>query len=191
MNNSKKIKEYINGQELDIEAIIKEFTNYILKIIRNSNYNFSDEDIEEIASDVFLVVWNNKDKLDINKDKLDINKVLSPYIAGITKNMMLKKQYNNKITIENIELLENTLYDNNILDLEYENIEKNNIIKIELEKMKMEDRNIFTYYYYNSKGMKEIAELLNINERKVKSRLFRIRRKLKLELEKRGYSNER
>lgn len=184
MNNSKKIKEYINGQELDIEAIIKEFTNYILKIIRNSNYNFSDEDIEEIASDVFLVVWNNK-------DKLDINKVLSPYIAGITKNMMLKKQYNNKITIENIELLENTLYDNNILDLEYENIEKNNIIKIELEKMKMEDRNIFTYYYYNSKGMKEIAELLNINERKVKSRLFRIRRKLKLELEKRGYSNER
>lgn len=184
MNNSKKIREYVNNQELDIETIMKEFTNYILKIIRTSNYNFSEEDIEEIASDVFLVVWNNK-------NKLDINKMLAPYIAGITKNIMLKKQRNNKNTIANIEVFENTVYDNNILDFQYENIEKNNIIKNELEKMKSEDRKIFTYYYYNSKGMKEIAILLNINERKVKSRLFRIRRKLKLELEKRGYSNGR
>lgn len=183
MNNSKKIKEYMNKQELDIETIMQEFTNYILKIIRSTNYNFSDEDIEEIASDVFLVVWNNK-------NKLDINKMLAPYIAGVTKNIILKKQHNNKATMDNIEFFENTLYDNNILDLQYENIEKNNIIKNELEKMKIEDRKIFTYYYYNSKGMKEIAELLNINERKVKSRLFRIRRKLKQELEKRGYSNE-
>ncbi len=184
MNNSKKIKEYMNKQELDIEAIMQDFTNYILKIIRSSNYNFYDEDIEEIASDVFLVVWNNK-------NKLDINKTLAPYIAGVTKNIILKKLYNNKITTINIEILENTLYDNNILDMQCEDIEKNNIIRNELEKMKLEDRNIFTYYYYNSKGMKEIAELLNINEIKVKSRLFRIRKKLKLELEKRGYSNER
>lgn len=184
MDNSKKIKEYMNNQELDIETIIKEFTNYILKIIRNSNYSFSNEDIEEIASDVFLVVWNNR-------NKLNINKTLTPYIAGVTKNMILKRNRNNKNTMANIEIFENTLYDNNILDFQYENIEKNNIISNELEKMKLEDRNIFTYYYYNSKGMKEIAESLNISERKVKSRLFRIRRKLKLELEKRGYSNER
>ena len=36
-------------------------------IIKNSGYLFSNEDIEEIASDVFLVIWKNKEKLDINK----------------------------------------------------------------------------------------------------------------------------
>lgn len=184
MRDSKKIKEYVNHQELDMEAIMKEFTNYILTIIKNSNYHFSNEDIEEIASDVFLVVWNNQNKL--NGDK-----ALAPYIAGVTKNLILKKEFYNKNRTTNMEPLENSLYDTNRLDIQYETIEKNTIIRNKLEKMREEDRNIFIYYYYNAKGMQEIAELLNINTRKVKSRLFRIRKKLKLELEKRGYSNER
>ena len=48
-------------------------------IIKNSGCVFNNEDIEEIASDVFLVIWKNKEKLDINKE-------IAPYIAGITKN---------------------------------------------------------------------------------------------------------
>ena len=47
-------------------------------IIKNSVYLFDNEDIEEIASDVFLVIWKNKEKLDINKE-------IAPYIAGTTK----------------------------------------------------------------------------------------------------------
>ena len=57
--------------------------------------------------------------------------------------------------------------------------------------MKEEDRRIFTNYYYYSKKIKEISKELNISEIKVKSRLSRIRKKLKKELEKRGYSYER
>ena len=37
---------------------------YVFIIIKNSGYLFSNEDIEEIASDVFLAVWKNKEKLD-------------------------------------------------------------------------------------------------------------------------------
>ena len=54
--------------------------------------------------------------------------------------------------------------------------------------MKEEDKNIFTYYYYKSKKIKEISIMMGISEIKVKSRLSRIRKKLKKELEKRGYS---
>lgn len=184
MNKNKQIKEYIHKQELDMETIIKDFSNYILKIIRTSNYHFHDEDIEEMASDVFLVVWNHQ-------DKLDRNKLLAPYIAGVTKNIMLKKQRDNKNMVENIEEFENFLSDGDLLEFQYENLEKNHIITNELEKMKLEDKNIFVYYYYNAKGIKEIAGILNITEMKVKSRLFRIRKKLKLELERKGYSYER
>ena len=61
----------------------------------------------------------------------------------------------------------------------------------ELKNMKEEDRKIFKSYYYSSKKIKDISKELNISEIKVKSRLSRIRKKLKKELEKRGYGYER
>ena len=61
----------------------------------------------------------------------------------------------------------------------------------ELKKMKEEDRKIFTSYYYSSKKIKDISRELSVSEIKVKSRLSRIRKKLKKELEKRGYGYER
>lgn len=154
---------------------------YVFVIIKNNRYSFSDEDIEEIASDVFLTLWKNQDKLDINKG-------MASYIAGVTKNLILKKQRDMKKSNINIDNLENSLCDDTNIHNQTEENEKSRIIIEELMKMKEEDRNIFTYYYYHSRGMKEISENLNISETKVKSRLFRIRRKLKKELEKRGYS---
>ncbi len=154
---------------------------YIFIIIKNSGYLFSNEDIEEIASDVFLVIWKNKEKLDINKE-------IAPYIAGITKKMILKRKNNIKNNNENIEEYENLLYEkNNDIHIKTEENEKINILTNELTKMKEEDKNIFTYYYYQSKSIKDISSLLKISQIKVKSRLSRIRKKLKNELEKRGY----
>lgn len=181
---NKKIKEYIFDQKLDIANIIEDFAGYVFVIIRNSKYNFNTEDIEEIASDVFLVMWQNQKKLDINKD-------IKPYIAGITKNLILKKQRfitNHKL---NIEIPEINIHDN--IDVYYttEEKEKTSIIMEELEKMKEEDKKIFMSYYYFSQKIKDISNELNISEIKVKSRLSRIRKKLKKELEKRGYGYER
>ena len=154
-------------------------------IIKNSGYLFSNEDIEEIASDVFLVIWKNKEKLDINKE-------ITPYIAGITKKLILKRKSNVKNNDENIEEYENFLYGKNSdIHIKIEENEKINILTNELTKMKEEDKNIFTYYYYHSKSIKDISGLLKISQIKVKSRLSRIRKKLKNELEKRGYGYER
>lgn len=157
---------------------------YVYIIIKNSGYLFSNEDIEEIASDVFLTIWKNKEKLDINKE-------ISPYIAGITKNLIRKKRRDVKSTsenTENIHELQNYLFDKiDYTQNEAEEKEKIDIITNELTKMKKEDKNIFTYYYYESKSIKEIANILGITETKVKSRLSRIRKKLRKELEKRGY----
>lgn len=157
---------------------------YVYIIIKNSGYLFSNEDIEEIASDVFLIIWRNKEKLDINKE-------ISPYIAGITKNLIRKKKRDIKSInedLKNIDELQNYLFDKiDYTQNEAEEKEQIDIVTDELTKMKEEDKNIFTYYYYESKSIKEIANILEITEIKVKSRLSRIRKKLKKELEKRGY----
>lgn len=158
---------------------------YVYIIIKNSGYLFSNEDVEEIASDVFLTIWQNKEKLDINKE-------ISPYIAGITKNLLKKKKRDIKNineNIKNIDELQDYLSDKiDYTHNEAEEKEKIDIVTEELTKMKKEDKNIFTYYYYESKNIKEIANILGITEIKAKSRLSRIRKKLRKELEKRGYS---
>ena len=56
--------------------------------------------------------------------------------------------------------------------------------------MKKEDKDIFIMYYYNSKKIKEISKTLNISESKVKTKLHRIKKKLRKELEKNGYKLE-
>ena len=59
----------------------------------------------------------------------------------------------------------------------------------DLEKIKQEDKEIFIEYYYDDKNIKEISKKFNMTESKVKSKLFRVRKRLNKILKKRGYSS--
>lgn len=57
MNSSKKIKEYIKNNELDLKIIINEYSSYIGTIIDNMTKSIlSNEDKEEICSDIFFIL---------------------------------------------------------------------------------------------------------------------------------------
>ena len=173
-----KIREYIKNNELNIEQIISDYSSYICAIIRNSSFTFSKEDEEEIILDVYLTLWNNMQRLDINKS-------MSAYIAGITKRLMLKKCRDRK-QIENIDdFAEKLTIDQNI-ELDFLESQKNQMIINELEKMKKIDKDIFIYYYYEQRKVKDIAVILDISESKVKTKLFRVRKKLNKILNKEG-----
>ena len=172
--------EKINKNEFNIEEIIIKYTNYIYKIIKNSTIYLSNEDIEEIIEDVFLVLWNNKEKINY---KLS----LEPYIAGITKNIIKLKYRKLKIN-DNIDNYENIIQNNIDIQNIIEQEEKNKIIEKTLNQMKEKDKKIFILFYYNSKSTKEIAKDLKITEINVKTKLYRIRKKLKNALIKGGYS---
>ena len=174
-----KIYNYIKNNELEIEEIMKKYNHYIYTIINRSSIIFSKEDEEEIILDVYLTLWNNKEKLDINKS-------MTAYIAGITKNLILKKTRKQK-HIENIEDYQERLIGIQNLELDYVESQRNELIINELEKMKQEDRQIFMAYYYERKKIKEIAIIFKMSESKVKSKLFRTRNKLKKILNKGGY----
>ena len=178
-----KIYSYIINNELKMEEIIQEYTNYIYTIIKNYNTNLSNEDIEEITLDVFLTLWKNQFKLDINKS-------LSSYIGGITKNLIKYKCRQNKLAL-NIDDFDGELQDFNNIELFLIQDEKKQIIKKELEKIKIEERQVFIMYYYNNTSIKEISKQLNISNSKVKIILFRTRKRIKRALKERGYdSNE-
>ena len=81
---NRNIGDYFEDNQLQIENLMKDYTNYILTIIRNFSITLSEEDIEEIMLDVFLALWNNQEKL-IRECNM------SAYIGGITKNLIKKK----------------------------------------------------------------------------------------------------
>lgn len=172
MNNCKEIKYYIKNNELDLEKIIDEYLPYIATIINNmSKDRLNNEDKEEIASEVFFILWKNKNKLDINKN-------LSSYIAGITKNIV--KQYLRKIQINfNISDYENSLYSYDKIDFIDNSLEEISKIERKLENMKEIDQKVFLDFYYSSKSIKDIAKEQKISVFSVKQRLYRIRNKIK------------
>ena len=169
---------------MNIEEIINKYTNYLYTTITNITYgNLSNEDIEEVISDTFFIFWKNKEKFDANK-KINL------YLAGIAKNL-IKEKFRKIHINNNIEDYENILIDTYDISNSYEQIERNHIIEETLDSMKQEDKDMFVLYYYFSKSIKEISKQLDCSEFKIKSRLFRIRKKLKTNLERGGYRYEK
>lgn len=176
-----KIYTYIENSKLQMEKIMEKYNNYVSTIIRNSYIKLSNEDIEEVVLDVFFTLWKNQNKLDINKS-------MAAYISGITKNLIKYKYRQCKIEL-NIEEYEEKLIDNLNIEIGLLKNEKQNAISEELEKLKQEDKEIFIQYYYDDKSIKEISKIFNMSESKVKSKLFRTRKRLNKILKKRGYSS--
>ena len=176
---NRKICTYIENDKLLIEKIMEDYTNYIYTIIINTSIDLPQEDIEEILLDVILTLWKNQAKLDINKS-------MSAYISGITKNLVRYKCRQRKIHL-NIDDCENQLSDLKNIDIVIEENERENIISKEVDSLKKEDKDIFIEYYYSEKSIKEISIIFNMSETKIKSKLFRIKKKLKKVLKKGGF----
>ena len=174
MNSCKEIKYYIKNNELDLEKIINEYSSYTATIIDNMARNsLNDEDKEEIVSEVFFILWKNK-------NKLNVNKYLSSYIAGITRNVV--KEYLRKVKINfNISDYENSLYNYDKIDLLDDNVEEISKIEKKLKNMKKIDKTIFLDFYYSFKSINDIAKEQRISEFSVKQRLYRIRNKIRKE----------
>ena len=174
MNSCKEIKYYIKNNELNLEKIINEYSSYTATIIDNMARNsLNDEDKEEIVSEVFFILWKNK-------NKLNVNKYLSSYIAGITRNVV--KEYLRKVKINfDISDYENSLYNYDKIDLLDDNVEEISKIEEKLKNMKKIDKTIFLDFYYSFKSIKDIAKEQKISEFSVKQRLYRIRNKIRKE----------
>lgn len=180
MESYKVIKDYKENQELNIEKIIKQYSGYVYTIIKNiASQNLKEEDIEEMIADTFFVLWKKQDKLE-NEMKI------SSYLAGIVKNLLKEKTRQIKVD-DSIDNYENILVDTKNVHEIYEEQQKTILVEQSLQNMSQEDNKIFRLFYYAGKKVKEIAQELNITEIKVKTKLYRIRKKLKKDLMEGGY----
>ena len=180
MNSDKKLAERMKkGNEKAFEEIIYRFTPLVSNIIRNISSGYlSNEDIEEVTTDVFVTLWKNSDKLNVN--------MLKPYIICIAKSRVKDRlRRENKFGIVDIDSVD--IADDGDIFEKYENESLVSDLKEEISKLKEPDKEILIRYYYYYQPVKEISEIMGINIETVKSKLQRTRKKLKDALTGKGY----
>lgn len=171
MSSTKLIEDYMINNELDLKRVIQDFEPYVKSIVNKIvGNNLSNEDKEEILADTFFVLWKNREKNIV---------ALDSYISGITRILIKEKLRKRKITY-NIDDYENVIESNNI-DLFYEQRQKISKVEEKYKNLSSLEIEIVNMFYYSEKSIKEIANKLNLSENNVKSKLFRIRKKIKKE----------
>lgn len=174
------LKDYLVNGKIDMDKMLDDFYGYVYIIVKNAvSISITDEDIEEIISDVFFAIWKNSKNL---SDTI----VLKPYLTGIAKNVIKNKYRKTELNFS-ISEYEETIADSSNLQEISEKNEQNNIIKDTLSTLKQEDYNIFIMFYYEARTIKEISKILNCSEGKIKVILHRVRKVIKKNLEDGGY----
>lgn len=174
MKDKKLIENYLSWDEQSLEILLEKH----LQSIFSSCFRvcLDESDANDITQNVLLKIIKNIDKFSFNSE---------------FKTWYYRIAYNESITFikkkkwyVDIEEVQNIIVSK---DNPSENID-NSILKddisIEINKLSLIDRNIILYFYYDDLKIKEIAEILKINENTIKTKLSRTKKKLKINLKK-------
>lgn len=142
--------------------------NYTLKMVNDRLT------CEDIIQNVFLKLFENLKRIR-NADSIQYwlfstvrNEIYSYYRKKKVRIDQFGSDDADEIDIESPDKIENDL----------DNKELNEIILNEVNKMAIDQREVFLLKEYGGLSYKEIAEVMNIDEELVKSRLFKTRQKL-------------
>ena len=172
-----------NRQESGIQHLQNNYKEYCMKIacyiVRN------EEDGCECVNDVWLKVWK---AIPPNRPKH-----LAGYLAKITRNIALdsyRKLYASKRGSgkldANLDELAECIFGADPIEEKIDNDHLKTTIRKFLEQKAPHKRNIFLQRYFYMMDITEIAQAMNMKEASVRSVLCRMRKELRLVLEKEG-----
>ena len=172
-----KLKKH---DEKTLMQIIEQQSRFVSGVIYNtSKGNLSKEDIEEVAADVFVTLWNNADKVQEGR--------LKGYLCSIARTRTLNKlkSCRNKtvLSIDDYDPED----DFSIAD-ETEKKDIHRELKEIIREIPLPDREILIRYYYYDQTVSVIADHMELNIETVKSKLRRTREKIKAKLIERSYT---
>lgn len=177
MDEKKAVRALMQKDSEAFEWIIDHYTRYINTIIYNIiGHSMTASDIEEVASDVFLSLWNNAERVDAKK--------LKAYLGSIARNKAKDKLRELDIALhieDDMIFVSDTTPEDMIIEQEQQLLVKTAILS-----MRHPDREIFLRYYYYYQSVLEISDEMGINVSTIKTKLVRGREKLKKTLTKGG-----
>ena len=162
------------GREDALAWFIDKYTAYVCTVIRYIiGASMTEEDVEEAASDVFLALWEQADRVSLS--------TVRPWLGGVARNKARQKLRDRGLTLS---LDEDVLVvDGTDLEEDLAREERDRLVRAAVLAMEPTDRTIFLRYYYHCQPINLIAEELKLPVSTVKSRLHRGREKLRAKLE--------
>ena len=125
------------------------------------------EKAEDFVHDLFAKIIRNPDYFDVNRS-------FKTWLFSVASNMC-KNEYKKievrKNTSNGVEDYRNVSSTNNVLN-EVQDVQFKEAFEETLETLDEKHREVFTLRHFDGLSMKEIAEIMEINEGTVKSRLF-------------------
>ena len=184
MTDNELLSLFQSGNEEAITAIKDKYHHYLYKI----SYQIlgDNEDVEECLNDIWLAAWKAIPK--------DVPEKLLPYLRKITRDISIdrlrKRSSKKKIPSEylsSIDELSEVIPSCATPETELEAKELNEAIGKFIETLSEAQRSLFISRYYFFDPISDIAGNLRTSEGKVRSSLFRIRKKLKTYLNQEGF----
>ena len=175
------IKQIIEGDTALYSYFVKQYADKIFgmiyKIVRCS------AESEELTQDVFLKAFNNLKKYQGKSQ-------FSTWLYRIAYNTAISSTRKKRILYPAI----NDSLLNNISDNEVDKVfshEDNETLVLKLEKalsqLEPEEKSLITLFYYSDKSVQDISEIMDISQANVKTKLYRVRKKLLALIKLDGY----
>ena len=170
MTEARALRLLQEGSTDALKWFISKYTPYVSTIIYNIiGSSMSSADVEEVASDVFLALWENADKVNSGS--------VRGYLGSIARN-----KSKNKFRDAGFDLpLDEELYISEDLTLDEQHIEKElqALVRREVLEMTEPDREIMLRYYYYYQPIHRIAREMGMTTANVKIKLHRARNALR------------
>lgn len=180
MEDSKLIRSIKLGRRGALDRAIGQYSGYAAAVARGVlGPQATREDLEEIVADVFVALWRSAARLDETRP-------LKSYLAAIARNAAVDRLRRRRP--------EEPLPADDILTADAAEGPEAEVLRREqaetlrrlLLEMPADDREIFVRFYYYRQTVREIAQIIGMNESTVKARLSRGRAKLREKLTKEG-----
>ena len=182
MTDTEIINLFFERSEQAIEELAKKHGSAVARVVRNILGNA--QDTEECVNDTYLGTWNAIPPHKPNP--------LRTFVCRIARNLATKKYHANTADKRNsqydlaLDELEDYLSDSDSVEKAYEAQELKEAINGFLATLSYSDRFLFMRRYWYSDPVQDIAKMAHSTNNSVTVRLFRIREKLRLYLEKEG-----
>ena len=177
MDEGKILKRLKAGDEAALGWFIERYTGYVSSIVHSLiGQAMSQADIEEVTADVFLSLWEGREKVRPGK--------VRSWLSAVARHRAL-----NRLRQRHMELpFEEDILVINSPDPESECSEKElaQIVRRAVDSLPYPEREIFLRHYYYGQKVKDIARQLGINESTVKTKLRRGREALGRSLQEGG-----
>ena len=154
-----------------LRKLMDEHGDYLLKVAFYycKNWGYA----EEIVQDVFVKFYKKNEQF---KEQANIRTYLTKMTVNQSKDYLKSWRYKKHLLFG--ESVDEAISDP-ITKFFNEKIRQNEVLASVFQ-LKAPYREVLIYYYFEEKSIAEIALLLNVNERTIRTRLQRARNKLKL-----------